>query len=181
MSYKQKLAEARKLIKTGCLALYDRVSVLIDVFNDREFRVAEGLEDDGKAADYLTEGYLPDTDWDFLNLRALMEFAPNREKWGGGKLKRLYAEMIEARRKANTKEGAPIVRNRVTKEEYEKVQLGLKHAEARATHLQDRVTETLDLIERLRTENRELREENALLKGRIQELERMLTRELAAA
>jgi alpha-D-ribose 1-methylphosphonate 5-triphosphate diphosphatase PhnM len=175
MSYKKKLTEARKLLTQGCLSLYDRVRLLIEVFEDREFRVQENLESDDAAGNWLTEGYLSDTaDWDFFALKNLMDHAPNREQWGSGKLNRLYAEMLEAKKAQHNTENQPAKRTRITREEHEEVKKALQHEQAQVKYLRDQHSEVLE-------ENQKLREEVALLKGRIQELERMAKLELAAA
>lgn len=179
MSYKDKLLQARKMMGRSGLALYDRMRILMEVFDDRIFRTEENIADDLKADEYLTAGYLRDvSSWSFLELRSLMQFAPDKSQWGTGDLRRLMAECIEANR---PKREERATRTRVTAEELEAARSQAKHAEARAKYVETELLETKKSYEQLCVENRELREELAHAKGRIAELERMLTRQLQPA
>lgn len=170
-SYKQKLLDALALKKKGREALHERVSLLVSVFNDREFRDAHSSFSDFQLAEIL-DAYLEDTAVDFLEAKAILDVFPNLRDWEGKKIRELYESAAESGRVA-TGDKQRATPRRVTIKEFEAEQLACKDAEAQVRSLKTRVME-------LESENNRLIRENAQLEGRVAELERIASRELVA-
>lgn len=179
--YKQALVKAAEMRgQSGCAA-YDRGKVLCDVFSDRDFRADTGVIDDHAAAAILDD-YVQDLCVSFLELRAMIQFAPDRARWQNGKLRELHDEMMEAHRASRESSRTTEQKRRsVTVKEFEALEQSKKSEEARASFLSKEVESTRSTVERLQSENRELREQLAEARGRIKELERIAGRELQAA
>jgi hypothetical protein len=60
---------------------YDRVQILVDVYNDTEFRLEYGNRDDAKLGDIL-DVYADDLGYKFHDLRVMLQEYPNRDDWG---------------------------------------------------------------------------------------------------
>lgn len=169
--FKNKLTECLQLRHQGGASAYRRAKLLCDVFEDREFRESLANADDLRMAAEL-DAYVEDLCLDFLDLRAILAFAPEQSQWADGRLKRLYAEMLEARTTKRGETPKPPRRMATVKQ--------LDAAEKRAEELHHRVetfkSEADELREKLAEANKEiarLRHENARLEGRLAELERI--------
>lgn len=146
---------------------FERVTLLVDVFEDRAFRHDMGNLDDAKADDELSK-FIPDLPASFLSMRAVLERFPHREDWETRGPRELYFQLKEEA-DALKPERTKRPRKGVTVKEHERALNELSEHRAMLKHAQSE----LDI---LRKENQELREENATLKGRIAELEKSVER-----
>ena len=164
--YKQKLIVASQMQAQTKGSIYDRVKILNEVFEDRDFRAEAGNLDDFKADDHLSR-YVNDTGFSFLQLRAILEHFPDRAAWEQGLLAEMYDEMRDAKARRNRAEREPAAtpRRRVTAAEYDKL------AEEKA-RMEVLVRQTREQIHQATDHADELRAEVARLQARIAELER---------
>jgi hypothetical protein len=158
MSYKQILLEVKKLQGQAGVAAFDRITLLVQVFEDKDFRADQGDFDDIRAGEFLSD-FCEDLSLNFWQLRAILEHFPNRDSWGGGKLATMHATMLED--KAAAQDCEPKTPRRSVKvADYDRVV-----SEAESLRLAN---------EELKEVNERLTEENKLLTGRLFELERLL-------
>ncbi len=183
VNYKRLLLECKELGKQGRKGAYALATKLTKVFADDAFRQDIGATDDFAVADALSE-YTGDLCLSFLELRTLLEEFPQEEEWAAAKsLAKLYDDACQriSDRKPEDSERTPITRNRITREAHEKVVEELKDRNARLTFVEKQVAQSTSTIDQLRNENSDLKMENERLKGRIEELERLVRREFQAA
>jgi hypothetical protein len=159
--YKKLLLECLALRKKGGKSAYQRIIKLVEVFNDDDFRLDNGSVDDLELGEILDQ-YLEDIILDgeggvFWKLKAMLDEFPDEEHWSEGKLRTMYVEMMNQRKKKRIKETQP--RNTAT------------------------IAEVADLKAQLRAEkarNRRLQKENATLKQKLRVATREITRLKAA-
>lgn len=163
--YKRKLLEARELRRQGGRLLYERVRLLCEVFDDREFREDLGQVDDLAAAEVL-DGELSDVGFDFLQLRGVLQHFPGASQWESRPIIDMYEEVIHSRE--SQRESQPIRTSpRIKREEHEKVVRKLEATERRlakaletaerAQTLEKQLADAHRRIEALEKENAELR------------------------
>jgi len=164
--WKENLARVKNLRREAAALVYDRVKLLVAVYEDPEFLADEGL--DALSAARRLDDELADVCAGFLEMKAVLEFYPERKQWEGRRLDLIVAEVLSAERErhAALSEPRPPVK-RVTKAE---------HAET---------VKELELVKKsyaeLEADNRSLLEEVGRLKYRISELESLLSIEMAKA
>lgn len=166
-AYKHKLIRAKELQGNACAILYDRISLLVEVYNDPQFHEFENL-DEFTAASRL-DAYLTDVAENFITLKAVLELFPERETWE----KRTFRELLahargvaeEKRRKAREPQ---VAAHRVTKQELKQVAEERDDAIKVAESAQETAAE-------LRRENDRLKKELAVAEYRIKELEEELS------
>lgn len=78
---------------------FERITLLNNVFEDREWREDSGQVDDFALA-ALLDAYVEDLCLPFLNLRAMREHFPDRKQWKEGKLASMHKQMIRERSEA---------------------------------------------------------------------------------
>lgn len=98
-NWKVALSEARTLKKKGIEMLYDRVKLLVDVFNDAAF-IAQCEEDGTEPFDILDDA-LSDIGHGFRTMKAVMNEYPNKTDWVRHDLRNLMAMAVEKHRKAS--------------------------------------------------------------------------------
>lgn len=181
MSYKQLLIEAKKLHGKAGLGAYQRAKILVQVFDDRDFRADHGNLDDFQAADLLSE-HVSDLCLGFLELRAMLAHFPSEADWKNGNLRRMHAEMLEANRPVR-EPATPQARRTVKLSEHEKVVSELRQAESRVSNYTSELTRLREKCAALEQEVAALRRQNKADAERIAELESLLEErtELAAA
>lgn len=181
-TWQDKLAEALKLKGQAGLAAYKRGSLLTEVFDDRTWRERVALVDDDKAMAVLDD-YVEDLCLTFAELRAMTLYYPNREVWGQGKLRTLYVEMRDAQRAAGKlpDDERPHRNGPIARKVFEAVVEEAASRERKVSQLTETLDEERSEVARLRSENANLREQLAEARGRISQLEKTLSRELAAA
>ena len=175
--YKQKLLDARALRrKTGGI-LFDRMRLLCEVFEDRDFRADAGNVDDVRAAEVL-DVEVDDTGFDFLQLREILQANPAWEAWEAARLSDLYEAVLEARRKTHTTQPAIRRRHVVRREEFDQLQTELTTAREKLQHVEVEA----EVMKRRLSEVDKLRSELAEAHRTIERLERengRLRRQLA--
>lgn len=169
IGYKRKLLNVSQMKATGIERLHERVIVLVEVFDDSEFRADIGGDDFAIAA--VLDKYVDDCALGFLQLRSVLQVFPAAEEWKATNLRALHASAIE-RSKPLGQEPVKHERRTVKVADFDELQEQFKDATCRANTLVDEITE-------LRAENRRLLSENAKLEGRIVELERSCARQFA--
>lgn len=94
--WEMKLASNRNLRKQSSSLLYDRVKLLVDVYNDMEFRrwCSDNHADE---LDYM-DSEIDDTGIGFLTWMAVLEAHPNQEEWLRQNVRVLAAEAMDADR-----------------------------------------------------------------------------------
>jgi hypothetical protein len=143
--YKAALVKLELLRGQAGAAAYDRVKLAAEqIFEDRDFRADLGNFDDFQAGDFLNP-YFEDLCLEFLQLRSMLEFYPERERWAEGKLATMRREMLESR-------GQP---------EEEAVKRERPRWKEVAADLEKRI--------------KELEAENAALRGQIHDLRKLLS------
>lgn len=169
MSYKKKLLHVLDMKSGSLTELHRRVSILVEVFEDADFRADNGT-DDFELAEKLDK-YVDDCALKFLELRSVLAAFPSAEAWSGASLRSLYDEATKCAADGVTQvdDGPTRTVHRATIKEVRDLESRLKDAEFSTRTLTDEVSE-------LRAENRRLVTENARLEGRIVELERALNR-----
>lgn len=172
-TYKQKLRQALQMRSKAGSATYDRACLLVQVFDDTEFRADMGNADDFRAADALDE-YCDDTAFKFLDLKTMLAAVPDKAEWSKHSLREIYNKAFERQERQNS-ESKP--RRSVTVKDYDDLENRCKAAEQRAKHGQQMLDETRHNYDELLAENKRLRTENSELRGRILELERIVSRD----
>lgn len=181
-SYKTLLLEARDLRGQAGINAHKRATLLVKVFDDRDFRSEIGATDDYGAAEML-DAEVEDLCLSFLQLREILKRFPNEQDWSDGKLRTLYnrtCELAKADVEAETREAPARVRRVVTMKELEQVEQARLDAEAVVRRVEREIKSQADELESLRKQNADLRMEAERLKGRIEELERLSGRRAAA-
>lgn len=173
-NYKAILKTLSRMKSDAASALHERATLLVEVFDDRDFRSDLGNVDDFKAAKVLDE-YVDDTPYTFLALRTMLAKYPVADTWATQPLGELYHE-AHAREPA---EATKRTRTVATKKEVEELATAKKAAEGRARYLETQLTEERRSREELIEENRALRRELHIAHGRITELEKIVAREMA--
>lgn len=164
MSTKKQSAQGYKKLLLKCLALrkqggksaYKRTNLLIQVFENADFRLDNGNLDDLALADvldqYVEDIFLGETNV-FLTLKAMVEHFPNEADWSEGRLRTMFNEMVQARKPAKE------VKNRrsATLSEIAELKTQLKREKAKCLRLQrekeeleTKLAEALEEVKRLK-------------------------------
>jgi len=162
------------LIGTSNGNLFERAKLLVAIWNDGEFLAFHNGDVD-KAEESLNSK-LGDYGLTIFDVKAMLGEFPNKAEWESGKLREMLATSLEAedsRRKENSRPRAER-KSPVPRKEFEQVQKTLQATQARVESMGDENA-------RLREENARLRAELAHANGRIDELERVLKMQAAAA
>lgn len=166
-NFKELLLEARKLRGKSGENAWKRAKILCQIFEDRDFRDSVGAVDDFKAAEMLN-AEVEDLCLTFLQLRQIFIEFPKKSDWADGRLKTLYEKAKSKPVEESDKPKRSV--NRITKKEHEQVLREKEEAIARANYSDRQRAELLEKLEQLQGENNQLR-------GRISELERLLSKE----
>lgn len=172
VTYKKKLIAAGEMRTAGRESLFQLATILVEVFEDRDFRADSGNIDDFHASELLDK-YLEHTAATFLEVRAILQTFPTLEQWNGKTVRELYESALESSR-ASEDSKPRVTPRRITIKEFEEEQRLRREAEAEVRNLKKQVDE-------LDKQNRKLIRENATLEGRISELERAIERTYAKA
>jgi DNA repair exonuclease SbcCD ATPase subunit len=169
MKWEMKLKKVDDLIAQSNASLFDRVKLLIEIWDDVDFLAhVDGSVD---KAELLLDAKLGDYGIGFFEARSLMKHFPKRPHWVGTPIRQMLAEALEVERSERKERQEPVTRkNPVPHAEHEKVMQQLEQTRERVDQAQDEVAG-------LRSEIAKLKEENATLRGRITEMERMLAKQ----
>lgn len=185
-TYGNLLTECSNLRSAGGASAHRRIVNLNAVFEDPEYqRMCSDLTPPLDAADNLDQ-YVEDLCLSFLQMREIFTKFPDAKHWANGKLKTLYNETTKILWKE--KQSEPKETRTSYKEKAEEAESKLADVEFEQTQLTNQAVKVEDelsqLRERLREvllENSGLKIENATLKGENNELQKQLSREMAAA
>lgn len=183
--WKSNILEARKIRGKSMDLLYDRMTLLCQTFDDLDFREENGFDDDLEAAEYLDkevdEFQTIGSRSPFLTLRALIQRFPDKSQWSGNSLRAMLQKMDEESQQAREHDPPARQARRATIKELEDAVKRAEYAETTVRNLQERTEQRKTELERALARIRELEDENATLRGRISELERIVNRQLIAA
>lgn len=98
-----KMHEARELRRQGASILFDRVTLLVECYDDDEFR-AWHTEAGTNELDFLDEE-LSDTATGFLAWKSVLAAYPNREDWVRHNVRELLALTMAAQAEATKRDG----------------------------------------------------------------------------
>jgi len=165
--YKRMETELKRLCQQGRANLYEIGKRCVELFNaSDEYAAAIGIDAES-VVEHINGMFLRDFAVELEDLIVLLKFFPEKKQWD----KPILQLLDEATEKINA--GKPehqrAVRRAVKRKEFEAVESKLKDAEFQLGRQSQTIAE-------LRAENQELRRENARLEGRIQELEKLLSR-----
>jgi chromosome segregation ATPase len=169
-SWSQKVAKARELRGKSMGLLFDRMAILVEVYEDQAFLdTFRSLDDALEALDVEVS----DTACDWMELHGIYRMFPDRKAWATAKLQDLRAkrEIAEReRRTAQREESDEPPRKRTVATVRE-----LEEAKQTAGEFSQRVESQSKQIERLLAENEALKTELAKYQGRVEELEKLLS------
>lgn len=180
-NWKQKLLDAKSLVgKSGGL-LWERVTLLAEVYRDDEFRADNDNADEFRAAEIL-DAHVGDTCATFLELENVLREFPEQSQWEETPLKKLLANVLEKHQEARqaAKPEVPERRSATVKELDVAIQ-EKKQSVARAEFLNIEVESHSHRIADLERENLELRQQLSEARVRIRELEETPSREVVTA
>lgn len=177
-TYKALLLEARNLRGQSGLNAHRRAILLTQVFSDHAFRAEVGAVDDYAVAAFL-DAEVEDLCLSFLELAAILRHFPDSSQWADGKLRTLYEAACDKEKGEAKKIAADAPkrsRRTVTIKELETAESRVAEAEAALRHQERASAKVVSELDQIRAENQALRLENATLRGRIEELEKVLSR-----
>lgn len=158
-AYKRRLLEEAELRQHGTTVLYDRVRLLVSVFDDQEFRDELDL-DDVQASEWLDKK-VNDTCTTFGVLRRVFEVFPDKEHWTTRNIRTLIAEVRDydktTRRAAQDK---PVARQRTTAEDYRRLK---QECERLKKELAKAQAENENLVRRLAVAEHKLKDAQSQL------------------
>ena len=160
--WKQLLREAKQLSSKIGVNVYRRTKILIEIFEDAEWRAEVGVRDDLQAAEWL-DAEFKGIALKFLQLRAILGEFPQKEQWAEGDLQTMFASVKPAKPAEQTGR----TRKAIKLADFDEVCADRDHYKERTAYLDRRIQE-------LEAERDEHRQEIARLQGRIQELERLV-------
>jgi len=91
-TYVKKLERADDLRRKGATLLWERVKLLVEVFDDDDWRQHVGLVYEKDLAAVLDEK-VDDTGFDFLQVYYLFKHFPEKEQWATGNLLIMFDDM----------------------------------------------------------------------------------------
>lgn len=145
---------------------YDIASRVVGLLKDaNNYAEAIGIEPED-VAEHLESRFLADFPVTLTELTVIFEYHPKREQWNRP-LRELYNSTVKV---VGDESSTPRSQNRTKRQDLQAAQERAKSAEAEAKNLRSQLDKAVK-------ENRRLIRENAVLEGRISELERMTHRE----
>ena len=163
--YVTALERAKAMMGESGVGAFDRAKLLIEVFDDVDWRAKCGsLDDFGLGA--ILDDYLNDLCLRFHDLRQMVEFYPKRGQWSLGRLADMYDGMKEAGAVADEHEpkrsrrSAKFADLEAANKEKKHLQAKLRRAEGfgvQVKRLERQLAEARDRIVELERENAELR------------------------
>lgn len=146
--YKKLLIEAEQLRGQAGEAAFKRITLLVAVFDDHDFRHDLGNVDPEKMGEHL-DAYLEDLFLKFFQLREMLATYPKQDQWATGRLRRMYDEMLDKRSQPEKQEKKS--RASATVAEVEKLKSDIKRLRTQLAQANNRIAE--------------LESENSRLKG----------------
>jgi chromosome segregation ATPase len=180
MTTKQKLVRLKELSRQAGANIFERCKLASEVLQDTDWLAQCG--DEFKARDLLQAEYFRDLSG-FISIGRLVELYekfPLESKWKEYKYDLAAMDSLEREMSATENDGLKGVRTawKPLAEKFEREVTDLRQ-DLQSAHQKARIAN--GEVEKLRGEIRELERENATLRGRITQLERMLKLEPEAA
>lgn len=97
MNWKVKLNKHKELRKQGAVLLHERVSLLVEIYDDEAFREWCNISEIDEL-EYLDE-QLADVAVEFMTLRAVLQDFPKSETWADRNIRELIAEVLESKKR----------------------------------------------------------------------------------
>lgn len=157
-------------------AAYERLGLAAQLMLDKEWIAAEHGGDSHVALETIEAEFFHDLcgSVPLARLLKMREVVPEEEwrrhRYNLQRVAAAYAEQMAAQKPEREKV------ERITREQYEKVQEDVEHFRAVARKQETETKQAQTEVQRLRTELDEKKTEIAVLRGRIEELERILDR-----
>lgn len=171
-NYKQtelKILDALQAIRNGKQSLYDVVTWCVALFNESDsYAAAIGIKAEN-VVEHIETRFLIDFNVELSELIVLLKVFPHRKDWTRSLRTMIDDAREQARQSSSERQASARTTRRATMKE-------LEQAESRAASAEHQVQRFTSEIDQLRAENSDLRRENLVLKGRIEELERLLSR-----
>ena len=92
MKWEIKMNKQREMKRDGAGLLFDRMQLLIECYNDPEFKTWCQQNNDSRV-DFLNRE-LEDVGQEFLHMKTLTDRFPNREDWVGTSVRKMTAQVI---------------------------------------------------------------------------------------
>lgn len=148
---------------------FDAGSMLVELFNDPEYRDKLGDVTEHEIGDTLDAELPPFTPCNFWQFRDILSHFPNRDTWATVSVAELYDEMLRA--KATPDPDAPVrTRKSVTVAQYEQVEREKESLGSQLSTAKKEVSQYKDyktMYETAVRDNEQLRAENAELRQQI--------------
>lgn len=176
------LKEVDGLIASSNGGLFDRATRLVQVWEDGEFLAFHNGNID--AAEESLNSKLGDYGLTIFDVKSMLGEFPKKEQWETGKLRMMLATAMEAEESRRQEHRAPATTKRqgpIARKEFEQLQKQYEATQSQVATIQSRAESMAEENARLREENHKLRFSLERANGRIEELERALSRELQPA
>jgi hypothetical protein len=157
-TYKNLLLEAKDLRQRSGDNAYRRITLLVKVYQDPDFRSDHHMFDDDKLLSILDE-YVDDLCATFYELKLILDHFPKKEQWADGKLYQMLQKVLDAnaaKNRASKTEGAQPTTPKKREDPYAVA----RREKARMSAIID---ELMERIKQLEAENDHLR--NLISKG----------------
>ncbi len=166
-SWKKLLLQAKKLNTKIGMWIYRRTKILLEIFDDAEFRAEIGLRDDLQAAEWLDKEF-KGVALKFLQLRAILNEYPDEKQWMDGDLQTMFNSIKPNKPEI---EKPPRTRQSVTLAEYKMVCEQRDHLQYQVNQLELELTTVAAERDRLKkrvvSQATSIRELKATLKGEL--------------
>jgi hypothetical protein len=162
---------ARDLQQAGRANLHERVTILVQVFENvdwREEQYSRGVAHDDEAVAALLNEYVEDSHHEFLQLRAVLQRFPNASDWAACPVSRLLAEALAPGR---DKQAPPTKRKTATLADLNAAKIRAKEAETKAARSRADCETARTQVETAREAIARLERELAAARSRVAELE----------
>ena len=173
------LARMKKLAAEGKENLWERIKVAAELVADHDWIASDHNGDELRAKDAIQMEYFHELNGTYTLgvLLAIYAEFPDESTW------QEYRYNLSAMRalweEARVSDEESRTRTSIKKADYDKVVEDLEVAAARAKQTQELLEKRSQELSELIAQNRELERENAILRGRIEELERLVSRQTA--
>lgn len=179
----KKILDALAKIRNGKGSLYDIATWCLELFTESDtYADAIGIEPD-EVVHHIESRFLKDFAVDLSEVVILMKFFPDRVQWNRPILDLLddaHAQIAEKKRE-EVSEQPRRTRRVVKRQEHEQVQKELAEVQLEVKRKTQAQQETRSELDKAKDRIRELEMENAQLRGRIAELERLIELQSASA
>ena len=140
--------QADKLAKQGAGMVYDRVRLLAKVFEDKDF--LNDMQGEGTTPGDFLNKHVNDTCANFTELYQMLKRYPNRRQWEATGLADMRQALIASLKTQRVGGASGVTRNRVSREEFEKLQDENAQLRLEVKHLKSELGSARETIRMLR-------------------------------